>query len=130
MHFDVPHGGGGKPEPIDFSRLCEEDYFVAAMLPIFATAMAPFAGQMVNPQVWVMAGMRHVFDWWCKTGLGCGEPDMVDAAADAAYHIAMHVYPEDDTLGAAIDALFPYMMEKWESCTGRQTATLSAHARP
>ena len=108
-------------EPIDLSRLCEEDYLMAAMLPIFAVGMAPYAGKIIDPQVWVSAGMRRIFDWWCEHGSSCGEPDMIDAAGEVAWTVAAAVYPDEETLKGAMESLFPYMIQKLESCRGHQT---------
>jgi hypothetical protein len=114
---------GSVPEPIDFSQLCWEDYTYAAMAPIFASGMSAYAGKMVNPVIWIREGMRKVFDWWCSSGLGCGEPDMIDAASDIAWGIAQGFYPENDTLQIAFDSLMPYMMSKQETCRGRLLTT-------
>jgi hypothetical protein len=126
----LPAIPGGTPEQIDYSRLCEQDYLLASMLPIFATAMAPYAGKMLNPRVWIQNGMRKVFDWWCQAGVSCGEPDMVDAAADVAWLTAAHVWNDPDTLMEAFEALLPYMVSKIESCTGRQAATITQLPSP
>lgn len=116
-HFDPQ----AVTSPIDPALLCNQDYLLAAMLPIFARGMTQYAGQMVEPKAWLKRGMRHVFDWWCSSGVGCGEPDMIDAAADIAWMIAQHVYNEQDTLQLAFDEITPYMLTKIENCKGRVT---------
>jgi hypothetical protein len=110
-------------EPIDPAGLCDAQYLLAAMLPIFAKGMTSYAGKLVSPQAWVERGMRQVFDWWCSAGVGCGEPDMIDAAADVAWMVASHVYPEVTVLQAAFDRITPYMVGKVGNCKGRLTTS-------
>ena len=117
------------PQPINPQSLCDENYRIAAMLPIFASGMSPYAGQAVDPTLWCMAGMRKVFDWMCKNGVACGEAQMIDAAADVAYEIAAMVYPDADTLSAAFEQIMPYMLKQVESCSGTQ-GRFTSHPAP
>ena len=110
---------------IDPSQMCDEGYAFAVLLPVFAAEMAPFSGRFVEPQVWVKKGMKRVFDWMCQNGMACGDPNMVDAAADAAYTIASYVYNDRATLDAAFEALGPHMATKLGNCRGIQQTGLN-----
>lgn len=90
-------------KPIDKALLCDGDYILAAMIPIFARGLANYAGKgpasltvpvlRAHGIAMTLEGLKAVFNWWCSYGPwddqtgSCGEPDLADAAAELALKV-------------------------------------------
>ncbi len=84
-------------------KFCTEaGYRAMILIPIFARGVAKFAGYIASPKDQCASGMIQVFKFVCDRELYCGEPDLVDAAAEISIQIASLVY-DDDTVNAAFE---------------------------
>lgn len=86
----------------------EQDYRIAALLPVAGRAMAPFYGSFAPPDVLAAAVMRNVFSFVIsRTDLPTGaEPDRPDAGAQLAHAMASVLF-EADTVAKAWAMVLP-----------------------
>ena len=109
------------PPPLQRKKMCtfephegagNLDYPTAALLPVFATGIARFAGYEVAPVAQCREGMRAVFKYWLDNKLPCcgNEPDIAEVAFSVAAYIADQVYGDDiaeKAAGVLADELRP-----------------------
>ena len=100
--------------PLRRDKICEPEYAYHAMLPVFATGIAPLAVYEIHPVTQCVAGMRAVFEYWYNSEFCCAaEPDLADAAFQAAEFMALRLYGESfvkratDQLIAELSGKYP-----------------------
>ena len=86
------------------------------LMPIFAVGLSKGAGTMVGLNLQCRSGMAQVVKFVCDNGLNCGEPDLVDAAAEISIEIASVIF-DDGVVESAFED-----MKKWmiEYCDGKE----------
>ncbi len=96
---------------MDEEKFCSwDDYRAMILIPIFAKGVSKFANYIASPQDQAKAGMAQVFKFICDHNMHCGEPDLVDAAAEIAIEIAELLF-EADTVAFAFDDLKKWMIQ-------------------
>ena len=104
----MPNGITAAPPPLKRDKMClfeptlagqdpPIDYPTAALLPIFASGIARFAGYEVAPVIQCREGLRAVFRYWFDNKLPCcgNEPDLGDVAFQIAMFIGDQIYGDE-----------------------------------
>ncbi len=87
-----------QPGAIDFNKLCWDDYWGLALLPVVGEALAPFKGQdpiAVQTNMCKQAMLKVFWYCWNNNWPCCGEHDRVDSCFQRAELLAAHLFEQD-----------------------------------
>ncbi len=98
----APQGVG----TVNPAQLCDDAYRQHVLVPVFCKGVGRFAGKGPTHydsfgKTITLAGLQAVFDYWCSHGPwdaangSCGEPDLADAAAEAALQTGVYVFNQE-----------------------------------
>ena len=106
--------------PIDKPQMTDAEYRTYVLMPIFARALAPYAGRAPRADVAVKAGMREVAQWWRAHGPRYqGQPDseVFEDAVEAAGESARHAGFDESLIQAATPGLAAF----WRNAPSRKS---------